>query len=303
MEEVNKEHERVEAESDRVPMKVSWEIQDLVRPITLRRKTIWQFGAGVLALLGIGAVLFYFFYRAPSGDDLLANMIEAAGGENAWYAVDEGRFTRLHYVYDENENVIDTDEETFYFRNKDGYRMMVESDDENGHILIGYDDNGYWATKDGRKLHPATAAKELDMMCDSDFCTPLCAAEMALYRFAMPFKMADPGLILSYAGENTVNGVPTRTLDVTFEEGVGQDRWVLHADAETNLIRRIDHYASADGSTPPETVFWSDYRTENDIQISHSRTYYRSNGTKLEEYVISEVDFSSPLPPEVFARP
>ena len=129
MEEVNKEHERVEVVPGCVPVKVSWDIQDLVRPITLRRKTIWQFGAGILALLGVGVVLFYFFYKAPSGDDLLTDMITAAGGENVWDAVDEGRFTRLHYVYDENENIIDTDEETFYFKNKDGYRMMVESDD------------------------------------------------------------------------------------------------------------------------------------------------------------------------------
>lgn len=287
----------------RVPFDVSWEIQDLVRPIILRRKRLWQLGLVLIALVCVGVAAWYAYVRAPTGDEVLADMIDASGGMDAWWAVKEGKFTRYHYVYDEQENVIDQDKVTFYFQQHDKYRMLVESEDENGHIWIGADDQGYWAMKDGRRIHPATAAKDLDMMCESEYCTPLCAAEMAMYRFAMPFKLADPGIIPVFAGEETVNGHRTRVLDVTYDEGVGEDRWVVYADAHSNLIRKIEHYASADGATPPETVYWSDFRPVNGIQISHARTYYRSNGKKLEEYIIQDVEFNAMLPATLFARP
>ena len=52
-----------------------------------------------------------------------------------------------------------------------------------------------------------------------------------------------------------------------------------------------------------EEIYWSDYQTEDGITFSHTRSYYRSNGSKLEEYVISDVDFSTPISDERLVRP
>lgn len=290
-------------ERAKVPASVEWEIKDLIRPITLRRRTLWT-GAGILVglvLTALGAWL--LFFAPPSGKALLAQAVEAAGGMERWSAIDDGSFTRVHTIYDETGAVESRRTETFHFRTGSDWNLLIESTSELGHVLIGRDEDGYWATRDGETALPVVVARSLGMMCESEYCTPQCGAEMALFRFSLPFKLTDPGVRPTNAGRVVLNGRPAYLLDVTYDPDVGQDRWTFYVDAETRLIRKVEHYASVDGDAPPEEIFWSDHREVEGITFSHRRTYYRSNGTKLEEYTITEADFNRGLADEMFVNP
>ena len=298
-----KETESLQQE-EKVPRRINWEIKDLVHPIVLRRRLLWRAGLALGMLAGIALVVWALFLRPPTGPALLDDMVRVAGGQDAWNTITDGSFRRIHTRYDDNGAVIYTDDVRFYFRKGDGgFKMVIESISDLGRVLIGFDDQGYWATKDGDTVGPLAVARRLDMACEADKCTPLCGAEMAFYRFSMPFKLTDPGVIPRFGGHSTLNGKAMLLLDVTFEPEVGKDRWVAYVDEETRLIRKIEHYPSADGDAPPEEIYWSDYQTENGITFSHTRSYYRSNGSKLEEYVISDVDLSTPIPDERLVRP
>lgn len=287
----------------RIPRRFEREVRDLVHPIILRRSLLWRAGMLLGALFGITLLAWILFFRPPTGKALVKDAVAAAGGMENWNTIDGGVFTRVHTRYDEAGEVRSEEVETFYFRKNGDFRLRVESRSAFGHVVIGRDDEGYWATKDGQPISPVIVAGNLGMMCHGDECTPDCAATMAFYRFSLPFKLTDPGVIPAYAGQAELNGVPVALLEATFEPGVGSDRWVFYLDAESKLIRKIEHYPSADGDAAPEEIYWSDHKAEHGITFSHRQSYYRSNGTKLEEYVITDADFATPVPDELFVRP
>lgn len=286
----------------RIPKRVDWEIKDLVHPVTVRRRTLWM-GGIVLMLLVAGGLAWYLLSKPPSGEALLAEMVEASGGMDRWHAIDEGSFTRIHTLYDESGNIEKSETETYYFQKGGEWRLLIESEGELGHVQIGHDGDGYWATKDGSPASPIVVARSLGMMCDSEYCTPQCAAEMAFFRFSLPFKLTDRGVRPRHAGYASLNGRQVDVLDVTYDPEIGSDRWVFFVDPDTRLIRKIEHYGSLEGDAPPEEIYWSDHRTVDGLTFSHRQSYYRSNGTKLEEYVVTGADFEGSLSDEMFIRP
>jgi hypothetical protein len=170
-------------------------------------------------------------------------------------------------------------------------------------VVVGLDNRGYWALLNNNAVEPVKIAKDLEFMCDSDGCSPLCASEMALYRMSFPFKLADNGVKPRNAGTSTLNGEKVMLLDVTFDPKVGHDRWVFSVDPSTKLIRKIDHYPSVKENVQPEEIYLSNFKKEGQIVLSHSNKYYRSNGKILEEYLIKDVRFNSSPTADFFKRP
>ena len=288
----------------KIPRKINAQIKDIDHPIVLHRSTLWQTGliAGLVAIVTI--ILWATLFSPSSGEELLAEVVAAAGGLEIWNSVEEGSYSRIRTVYDENGSAIRTEPAKYYFRKgSKTYGLVIESFTDEGQVIIGTDGNSYWALKDGQTIEPRPIARHLGMMCDYSKCTPLCAAEMSFYRFSIPFKLTDPGAIPKYVGSDILNGRPVALLEITFEPNVGRDRWVFFVDKESKLIRKIEHYARVEGDAPPEEIYWSDNRTESGITFSHRNTYYRSNGSKLEEYIIKDVDFHNPLPDKIFKKP
>ena len=180
----------------RVPWLFGLEVKDLTKPITLRRIRLLQAGVLLAVLAYGGHYAWENFLRAPTGVELVNEMVLAAGGMEAWNSINSGQFTRTQNMYDRTGEQISQQIETFYFRKTDeGLKLMVKAMDKEGkEVIICEDKEGFWATKEALPADPKRTSGDLGMMCDSKFCKPSCASSMAFFRFSMPFKLNDSGV-------------------------------------------------------------------------------------------------------------
>jgi len=297
-----------------VPWWFNLHIKDLVNPLTIKRVQVVYAGILVLAVIAAGYYAWENYFRAPTGDELVAEIVTAAGGMEAWNNVDQGQFTRTHNLYAEDGDLLRTTKETFFFKKTpEGVKLQIKSQgDDGGTVWVGKDAQGYWASKDGKFADPKDTARGEGMMCDSKFCEPLCASSMAFYRFSMPFKLTDPGIKANIgATDQNVAGIgllkgsgesPT-LLDISYDPEVGRDHWRFYVDPSDKLIHKIEYYNKSDmGETRPEEIYWTDHKTESGITFSHRWTRYWPNGKVQDDYVYSDVDFEAEIADSFFER-
>lgn len=289
--------------------------KDRTNPITIKRLQILYGGLLVVAMIAVGYFAYENYLREPTGEELIAELVDSAGGMEAWENIDYGKFTRTHNLYAEDGDLLRTIEETFFFNKTDeGTKLQIRSVGEDGSVVwVGKDAEGYWSTRDGEVTDPKDTAKSEGMMCDSKFCEPLCASSMAFYRFSMPFKLTDPGIIPNIASTDLsildlnlmeLSSDEPTVLDITYDPEVGRDRWRFYVDAKDRLIHKIEYYNKSDmGETRPEEIYWTDHKTTNGITFSHKWTRYWPNGKIMDEYIYSDVDFDTEIADSFFNRP
>lgn len=291
------------------------QVQDLIRPIVIKRMQLVYVLSGLIILGIAGYLVWENALRKPTGDEVINTMVDAAGGMDMWNNLRSGEFTRTHNLYADNGDLLRTTRETFYFKKTDeGIKLQIKSvGDDGSTVWVGQDADGYWASRDGEVADPKNTAREEGMMCDSKFCAPLCASSMAFYRFSMPFKLKDPGInasitttdqnvadinFLKGSGEN-----PT-LLDISYDPEVGRDRWRFYVDPKDKLIHKMEYYNKSDmGETRPEEIYWTDHKTKDGITFSHRWTRYWPNGKVMDEYIYSNIDFKTPIADSFFERP
>lgn len=73
------------------------------------------------------------------------------------------------------------------------------------------------------------------------------------YWLAMMQKMTDPGIVATYNGKRTYEGIEYDLLDVTFEDGVGvaKDRYLLYVNPYTKLVDQFLFTVAAAGRQDP----------------------------------------------------
>lgn len=299
----------------KTPWWVGLEVKDMMNPITIRRTHMLYAGVVLLVLAGIIYYAWDNYLRQPTGVELVHEMVEAAGGMDAWHNIRHGQFTRTHNLYSQSGALLETTQETFYFKKADeGLKLQVRSTSRDGEeVWVGKDKEGYWASKGKKAVDPILTARGQGMMCDSKFCEPLCASSMAFYRFSMPFKLTDDGVLPNLATSDFTMldfnplahlNIEPLVLDITYEPSVGRDRWRFFVDSHDKLIHKIEYYNKSDsGETRPEEIYWSDHREESGITFSHQWTRYWANGQVMDEYIFSDVDFETELADAFFKRP
>lgn len=307
---------------EKIKSKTPWlfnlEIKDLIKPIVIRRIRIMQVGVLLTVLSFAGYYTWENFLRAPTGLELVENMVEAAGGMTAWNNVESGQFTRTRNLFSDAGEQLSQKTETFYFKKtKEGVKLMVKSTDKEGkEVIVGEDKDGFWATKADQPTDPKKTAGDLGMMCDSKFCAPSCASTMAFYKFSMPFKLKDDGVrpdvnnVSAFAAldwnpmENVNIKAEPLVLDVSYKPTVGKDKWRFIVEPETKLIHKIEYYNKSDfGTYRPEEIYWSDHKTVSGITFSHKWTRFWGNGKVMDETTFTNVDFENKLTDDFFDRP
>ncbi|MFS4491313.1 DUF6503 family protein [Maribacter sp. 2308TA10-17] len=306
---------KVEKKSEeKIPWWFNLQVKDLVKPITIKRMQLLSAGALLLALIAGGFYAWENFLREPTGAEFVDEIVDAAGGLDTWKGIEHGQFTRTHNLYDDSGELLKSTEETFYFkRGKEGLKLQVKSvGSDDSEVVVGKDDEGFWATKDNQTVDPMIAAKDEGMMCDSKFCDPQCASSMAFFRFSMPFKLKDNGVNASLAstGFNIAelnllggSGKEPTLLDISYDRTVGKDSWRFYVDPQDKLIHKVEYYNKSDkGEIRPEEIYWTDHKTVDGITFSHRWTRYWPNGKVMDEYVYSDVNLDSELPDGFFNR-
>ncbi len=302
----NKTREKIEEPKIWYPIGFLMDMKDTISPIVIRRIQILN---AMIILVGLSAVAYLVWdsYLKPStGEELVAEMITAAGGMETWEKITHGQFDRTHKLFSETGEVLRERVETVYFDKRSGnVKFMVDHKTTDGiNVIIGNDSDGFWAFENELFVDPTSKSEELGMMCDSKWCTPDCAMAMAFYRFSMPFKLTDKGVIPTNAGKKSLGSNQAHVLDIGYDPKVGKDRWVFYIDPEDKLIRKMEyHHHNDQGNDLPEEFYWSDYREVGELMISHEWTRYWSNGKVLEEYTFSDFDFESELPDHFDERP
>ena len=302
----------------KIPWSFGLEVKDLTNPITLRRIRLVQFGVLFAALSFAGYYVWENYVRAPSGLELVSEMVDAAGGQAAWNNIKSGQFTRTQNVFDKAGKKLSQQVETFFFRKTDeGLQLMVKAIDNNGkEVIVSEDKDGFWATNEALPADPKRTSRDLGMMCDSKFCQPGCASKMAFFRFSMPFKLTDYGAkpdvnIASALGlldwnplENMNLESDPLILDVSYIPTVGRDKWRFMINPETKLIHKMEYYNKSDfGTYRPEEIYWSDHKTVDGITFSHKWTRFWGNGQVMDEYIYSDVSLKNHVTKESFDRP
>lgn len=307
-----KQEQKVEKKS---PWWFGLHIQDIIHPITVKRIQLAYVGMGLLVLAIAGYFLWDNYLRQPSGEEFVNEIVDAAGGMDAWNNLKDGKFTRLHNLYAEDGKILTTTEETFFFKKTDeGVKLQIKSVGDDGSVVwVGSDADGFWATRDGEPTDPKATARAEGMMCDSKFCEPLCASSMAFYRFSMPFKLKDPGVLASIASTDLnmlelnlmgSSGEEPTMLDISYAPDIGRDHWRFYVDPKDELIHKIEYYNKSDmGETRPEEIYWTDHKKEGNITFSHRWTRYWPNGKVMDEYIYKDVDFENEIADSFFQRP
>lgn len=122
------------------------------------------------------------------------------------------------------------------------------------------------------------------------------------YWLLMPYKLLDPGVHLTYDGEETVDGVVYDKLLLTFEE-VGLtpgDRYWAYLNRETGLMDRWAYFLQDwEADREPTQWQWTDWDRYGDILLSPRRF----NPDNEREALLSDLAVFESLPGDVFTSP
>lgn len=277
-------------------------LKDIFEPILIKRVQILK-GAGItLLVIVVGIAVWNKYFKAPTGTQLVDKMVEAAGNMETWNNLNHGKFVRTQRLYNQTGEKLSETVETVYFEKGNGdIELLLEANHPGqGAVTIGKDATGFWALQDGHFVDADAKAKEMGMKCNSQWCQPNCAMKMAFYRFSMPFKLKDNGVIAENGGKNELFQI----VNISYTPEVGKDKWVFQIDKSSHLIAKMEYDHKTDqGQTQPEEFFLTDYKKEGSLNISHKWMRYWGNGKPLEEITFSDFDFQTSLPKQFHERP
>lgn len=132
------------------------------------------------------------------------------------------------------------------------------------------------------------------------------------YVFSMPFKLTDPGALLSYAGRDTLaDGTVAERVRVDYEPGAGSagglHTWTYYFDADDGRLV-ANHLRYGPAPTDYDFTEYLDYRVIDGVHMPTRRYGYRSNAAaerleKVSEILYEDVRFDVPLPDTLFLPP
>lgn len=132
---------------------------------------------------------------------------------------------------------------------------------------------------------------------------PPAAAELRKQIVRIPLNLtrnaSDPKLVVSAGGRETIGGVETAALDITY--GPTSVRWFV--DPATGRILRTAHTGiSPDGQGVQMVSDYHDYKVVEGFPVAH-RLEVTSNGEKDQTLIIEEYKFNVGVDPKLFEKP
>lgn len=192
----------------------------------------------------------------PDAPEALQAAWKAHGGLDTWRAQRSARYTF-------ERTVGDTSTQDEQFIDLHDRRVRITGDD----FVLGFDGAEAWV------------APDLDAFpYDSD---PRFYTSTYFYFWAMPFLLADPGVIATDAGTTTLNGTTYNVTEIRYEDDVGDspdDVYIAYTDAETHELDVLRFSVTYGGreSEPDMALVFDEWTTINGLKLpveSHYRTW------------------------------
>ncbi len=232
----------------------------------------------------------------PDPAQVLADRVEAAlGGREAW---EKTRFLSFGFA-----------ERRMHWWDRYTGRHRLEGSDREGRKYLvlhdvddrGRSDVGARAWLDGKAAEGDALAELVE--------NAYAAWINDTYRLLAPYKLRDPGVTLSHAGTETIDGVEYEKLALSFA-GVGLtpgDRYWLYVHPETSRVDRwayvLEGPANEDGAPPPTAWEWRGWQQMGTgIRLAPERVQVggESSGRQLS---LAPVSTPAELPDAAFESP
>jgi hypothetical protein len=228
----------------------------------------------------------------PAGSDPKAvavadRVMQSLGGEAAWNAT---RYLRFDFAVDRGGKTV---MRRAHVWDKWTGRYRVEGRDKDGRELVvamNLNTREGSATVGGTLLAGETLKEALE--------TGYAWWVNDAYWLLMPYKMRDPGVVLTLAGREKKGENAWDKLRLTFE-AVGltpRDRYWVFVNAKTGLVDRWE-FVLQGAKTPPVPFDWKGWRTYGRIQLADDRVNPQ-DGTRIHFPVL---DVPDALPDTAFA--
>ncbi len=239
--------------------------------------------------------------RLPDDEagQIVRRAIERAGGWEAWQNARTLDYQKTIIYYDSLGHEDRRLNQHHQYQMQPTQKMRIEYEDFEGRQIRLVND-GDEAVKwiDGERV---TSESDRNHAWNSTFGSH--------YVMSMPFKLTDPGVSLSYAGKDTLDGTVVDAVRVDYEEGAGSagglHTWTYYfAHDDGRLVANHLRYGPE-----PEDYDLTEYveiRPIEGVHWSIRRASYHSNAqyeklAQTSAYVNDEVRVNAPLPDSLFA--
>ena len=213
-------------------------------------------------------------------------VMQALGGEAAWNAT---RYLRFDFAVDRDGKTVMRRAHAW---DKWTGRYRVEGKDKDGRdVVVAMNLN----TKEGQATvgGASLAGEELKKTLETGYAWWV----NDTYWLLMPYKMRDPGVVLTLAGTEKKGEDAWDKVLLTFE-GVGltpKDRYWVFVNAKTGLVDRWEFVLKGE-KVPPTPFEWKGWKACGRIQLADDRVSPK-DGTRIHFPVL---DAPATLPDEAF---
>jgi hypothetical protein len=220
---------------------------------------------------------------APTAESVAAHVMQSLGGQQAW---DNTHYIRFNFV----------GRRTHWWDKWTGRHRLEGQTKEGQHYVVLENVNTKEGTAwlDGKKLEGEKAKEMLD--------NAYGAWVNDTYWLIEPYKLRDPGVNLSYAGEEAIDGKTYDKLALSFGK-VGLtpgDHYTVYVNRDTGLVDRWAYVLQDMPKDGPPTVWrWEGWQKYGNIMLAPHRVQVGAD-RKLE---LSDIAVMDQLPDSVFASP
>ena len=207
--------------------------------------------------------------------NIVRKAIEQAGGWEQWTTKKTLSYTKVMTYFDSTGIVEREVRQVHQYQLRPQLKVRISWEENGDKYTIINNGQQAWKLKNGQQL---TKQSDINHAWNSSF--------GAHYVMCMPFKLTDPGTVLTYEGLDTIsNGKVIHSIKTTYKEGAGSSAgyhtwWYYFDRADYSLIANFLDYGDGFSYTQYETFI-----EQQGIKLNKVRQSYRTNADRDLKYV------------------
>ncbi len=226
-------------------------------------------------------------------DSLIGSWVDAAGGLEAWEAIQSARYTITTVWYDSTGAIRRMRPRRVEYRKIDGVEQArIERPEAEGLYVQTFDGSEMWATLNEVLLEPGIRAWD-----ESEY-----VGRDVVYWFGLPYKLFDPG-VNRRASPYEGGGYEVR---ITFGDEVGLqpgDRYFYYFLDDDPWPEQVHYISEGRGEESRARTYWDGWGEMGDFRYVISRLYRNTEGEPTRELRHDDVELNPVLSDSIFRRP